>query len=99
MTDSKKKRSRRRFSDEFKREAVELFQGSGISADQVSAELGISTSLLYRWSRELSTEQVETARPAYEDLASENRRLRREVEFLKKASSYFASQQSNGTGS
>ena len=50
MTDSKKKRTRRRFSDEFKREAVELLRSSGITADQVSAELGVSTSLLYRWS-------------------------------------------------
>lgn len=99
MTDSKKKRTRRRFSDEFKREAVELLQGSGVSADQVSAELGVSTALLYRWAREMSNERVAAARPAYEDLASENRRLRREVEFLKKASSYFASQQSTGTRS
>ena len=48
MTDSKKKRIRSGSSEEFKREAVELFQGSGISAKQVSAELGISTSLLHR---------------------------------------------------
>ena len=40
MTDSKKKRTRRSFSEEFKREAVELFQGSGVSAEQVSAETG-----------------------------------------------------------
>ena len=52
MTDSKKNRTRRSFSEEFKREAVELFQGSGVSAKQVSAELGISTSLLYRWVRD-----------------------------------------------
>ena len=40
MTASKKKRTRRSFSDEFKREAVALFQGSGVSAEQVCAELG-----------------------------------------------------------
>ena len=37
MTDSKKKRTRRSFSDEFKRDAVALFQGSGVSAEQVWA--------------------------------------------------------------
>ncbi len=30
MTDAKKKRTRRNFSEEFKREAVALFQGSGV---------------------------------------------------------------------
>ena len=59
MTDSKKKRIRRSFSEEFKREAVELFQGSGVSAKQVSAELGISTSLLYRWVRDAQDDSAE----------------------------------------
>ena len=31
MTDSNKRRTRRSFSDKFKREAVALFQGSGVS--------------------------------------------------------------------
>ena len=96
MTDSKKKRTRRRFSEQFKREAVALFQSSGISTEQVSAELGVSSTILYRWAREFSNEQAQDVRSSNEDLASENRRLRREVEFLKKASRYFASQQPNG---
>ena len=53
MTDSKKNRTRRSSSEEFKLEAVELFQGSGVSAEHVSAELGVSATLLYSWSREL----------------------------------------------
>ena len=96
MTDSKKKRTRRRFSDEFKREAVALFESSGISAEQVSAELGVSTTLLYRWVRDSRADQPQAYRPSYEELEKELRRTRRELEFLKKASSYFASQQSNG---
>ena len=54
MTDSQKKRTRRTFSDEFKREAVALYRSSDVSAEQVGAELGVSASLLYRWSRDLS---------------------------------------------
>ena len=96
MTDSKKKRTRRSFSDEFKREAVALFQGSGVSAEQVSAELGISTSLLYRWARDASDDPPEADRPSYKELEKELQRTRRELDFLKKASSYFASQQSYG---
>ena len=96
MTDSKKKRTRRSFSDEFKREAVALFQGSGVSAEQVCAELGISTSLLYRWVRDVRDDPQEADRPSYQELEKELRRTRRELDFLKKASSYFASQQPNG---
>ena len=99
MTDSKKKRSRRRFSEEFKREAVALYQSSGVSVPQLSVELGVSQSLLYRWARELNEVQPQAGRPTYEELEKEVRRLRRELDFLKKASSYFASQQSFGIGS
>ena len=99
MTDAKKKRTRRSFSDEFKREAVAMFQGSGVSAEQVSAELGISTSLLYRWVRDTRDDPPEADRPSYKELEKELARTRRELDFLKKASSYFASQQPIGTRS
>jgi len=46
MTDSKKKRTPRSFSDEFKREAVALYRSSDVSAEQFGAELGISASLI-----------------------------------------------------
>ena len=69
----------------------------GITAAQVSAELGISQSVLYRWQRELAVVQEKTERPLYEDLEKELRRLRVENDFLKKASSYFASQPPCGT--
>ena len=52
MTDSMKKRPRKRFSAEFQREVVELLRTSGMTAAQVSAELGVSESALYRWANE-----------------------------------------------
>ncbi len=82
---------RSRFSEEFKRESVELFQGSGVSAEQVSAELGISTSLLYRWVCDSRDDPLEADRPSYKELEKELRRTRRELDFLKKALSYFTS--------
>ena len=84
ITDSKKKRTRRSFSDEFKREAVAMFQGSGVSAEQVSAELGTSTSLLYRWVRDARDDPPEADRPSYNELEKELPRTRRELDFLKK---------------
>lgn len=96
MTDSKKKRTRRSFSNEFKRDAVALFQGYGVSAEQVCVELGISTASLYRWVRDARDDPQEADRPSYQELEKELQRTRRELDFLKKASSYFASQQPNG---
>lgn len=92
MTAPKPKTRRRRFSDEFKRQAVDLYQGSGLSVAEVSAELGISESVLYRWVRDLSPVDNPRQSGSYAALEAENRRLRRENDFLKKASRYFASQ-------
>ena len=74
MTEPTRRRTRKRYTDEFKREAVELFQQSGVSATQLSKELGVATNLLYRWSRELHAPQTSAA---YAELERENRRLRR----------------------
>ncbi len=98
MIHSPRKRKRRRFSDEFKREAVALLRSSHSSVSEVSAELGIGPSLLSRWARELEECDGSERRPTYEELEGELRRLRKEVDFLKKASSYFASRSPTSTG-
>lgn len=92
------RRKRRRFSEEFKREAVALLKSSHGSTSEVSAELGIGPSLLSRWAREFEETDGSERRPTYEELESEFRRLRKEVDFLKKASSYFASRAPTSSG-
>ena len=42
-------KTRRTFTDEFKREAVALFESSGRPLMQVAAELGIQPSMLRGW--------------------------------------------------
>ncbi|MCY3540361.1 MAG: transposase [Gammaproteobacteria bacterium] len=84
MTDSKKKRTRKSFSDEFKREAVELSQGVGVSAKQVSADPGKSTCLLYRWVSDARDDPPEADQPKYKELQKELRRTHRELDFFKK---------------
>jgi transposase len=42
----------RRFTDEFKREAVRLTETSGRSVERVSDDLGIAKSTLSRWRSE-----------------------------------------------
>lgn len=46
---SKPARDRARYTEEYKREALELWRASGRSAAKVAAELGIRPPLLYRW--------------------------------------------------
>jgi hypothetical protein len=48
---SKPARSKARYTDQYKREALELWRASGRSAAKVAAELGIRPPLLYRWGR------------------------------------------------
>ena len=44
---------RRKYSSEFKREAVALASDPGLTKSQIARELGINASLLGRWNREL----------------------------------------------
>ncbi len=86
--------ARRRFSREFKLEAVRLASAGDRSLSQVARELGIQPSLLSRWKKRREHEE---ANPGAKDLEAEVRRLRRELEvarqereILKKATAYFA---------
>lgn len=90
---------RRKYTPEFKREAVELSRTTDKTVAQVARELGISPRLLYRWRSE-SAELKEEAFPGQGNrpaLEAENVRLRREVarleqerEILKKALDIFS---------
>ncbi len=44
---------RRKYSAEFKQEAVALANDPGLTKSQIARELGINATLLGRWSREL----------------------------------------------
>ena len=48
---SKPSRNRASYTEEYKKEALELWRNSGRSAAKVAAELGIRAPLLYRWAR------------------------------------------------
>ena len=69
------KRPRRKFSDEFKRDAVEIVRNSGKPIRQVAAELGIYDSTLGNWVR-----QDEVNRGEREGLSSDERERLRELE-------------------
>jgi transposase len=75
-------RDRARYSEEYKKEALELWRNSGRSAAKVAAELGIRAPLLYRWARPKrqanhSAHESKSGR-SVEELEAEIRRLRAE---------------------
>ena len=90
---------RRKFTREFKLEAVRLIKDRGVSYVQASQDLGVQTSQLRDWVKKYSDdpqdafpghgqmkpEQLEIAR-----LKREVVRLKAERDILRKAAAYFA---------
>jgi transposase len=79
------RRSRRSFSEEFKREAVRLILEEGQSLSAIARDLELDPKMLRRWRREVEQEG-EAAFPGHgrqRGEAEEIRWLRREVERLK----------------
>ena len=82
--------TKRRFTDEFKREAVALWETSGRMQTQVAAELGIMPTMLRRWQRKqqegsapptsLAAKPPVSTMASPADQASEIARLRRDLE-------------------
>lgn len=88
----------RTYTLEQKQEAVRLVRVSGQSITDVARDLGIPSNTLWNWvkrqkidagegdSEDMSTDEREELRK----LRRENRRLRMERDFLKKATAFFA---------
>ena len=93
----------RRYTDEFKREAVRLVLVDGIAAMEVSRRLDVPNQTIANWLRlarepgqaqavspvTVSELQAELAR-----VRAENSQLKMDKEILKKAAAYFAKEQS-----
>ena len=89
---------RRRFSAEYKREAVAMLDAPGVRVNQIAAELGIGASILGRWRREMRQEAAPAfpghGRPSEEELGHLRRelvRVTKERDFLREAATFFAS--------
>jgi transposase len=92
-------RKRRRYTPQFKKEAVELVLNQDYTVAQAASSLGVSRNVLGRWRKEYR-QQGEQAFPGaghQSPEAEEIRRLREEVrklklerEILKKAAAFFA---------
>ncbi len=88
-----KKRSRRRFTDEFKAETVKLVKQSDRTMSEIAMELGISSKSVGEWVRnaaESRESMSEDERAELKRLRKENSELRMEKEILRKATVFFA---------
>lgn len=92
-------RTKKRYSVEFKKDTVALIENSDKSVSQISREMGIHESQLYKWRRRYGTKKDVSSQEmqSREDLEAENKRLKRELhrveqerDILKKAISIFS---------
>jgi transposase len=90
-------RTRRRFTSEFKAEAVKLLEESGRPLQAVARELGVHVNQLRMWRNEQLAAGSAAALAKQKAEAAELARLRREVkrleqenEILRRAAAFFA---------
>lgn len=90
---------KKRYTSEFKREAVRLMERSDKPASDVARQLGVRRNQLYKWKEQLEKRGAKAFPGAgrHRGKADELTRLRRELEkvkeerdILKKAAAYFA---------
>ena len=90
---------RRKFSREFRVEAVRLIKERGVSVAQASRDLDVHENVLRKWARELATDpghafpgngQMKPEQLEIDRLRREVAKLKAERDILKKAAAYFA---------
>lgn len=101
------KRDRKRYSREFKLEAVRRTQVTGKSVAEVARELEIPVHHLYKWRTDVDRKETEafpgvghsSPNEEIESLRRENKRLREERDILKKSLIFFAKDALKDSGS
>ena len=90
---------RRRFTREFKVEAVKLVRVRGVAVKQAARDLNIHENVLRKWVKEFATDpqrafpghgQMKPEQLEIERLRREVQKLKAERDILKKAAAYFA---------
>lgn len=92
-------KGRRKFTDEFKREAVKLCAQPGAVVTQVARNIGVDQTVLRRWVQleRDGVMEMKQSKPLRSEAATELERVQRELrrvtmerDILKKALGYFA---------
>jgi len=96
-------RTRKKYSREFKEDAVRLVTEQGYGQSEAARNLGIDRGMLARWIKEFQADESEAFRgngkrtqeqEELHRLREENRHLKQERELLKKATAFFARESS-----
>ena len=96
-----KRPTNRRYSEEFKRDAVALLRSSGKPIAEVARELGVTDTSLGNWAREAARSDGPAAAAGVDDareaarLRKRVRELEEEIEILKRFTAYWV--RSSGT--
>ena len=96
----KQSRRRRQFTEEFKRDAVDLVRATGRPIAQIAQELGIYDSTLGNWVRQDRIDRGERTgltsdeRARLSRLEAENARLRMERDLLKRTVAFWVKETS-----
>jgi transposase len=88
-------KTKRTYSEEFKREAVLLVTEKGYSVREAAEQMNVPDNYIRRWKKKhepSSNQLTQDERAELERLRKENKRLKLEHEILKKAAAFFASQ-------
>jgi len=89
--------ARRKFTSEYKRDAVAMLDVPGVTVSQIAADLGIGANVLGRWRREWRQHPTQAfighGRSRDEEVSQLRRELARvtkERDFLREAAAFFA---------
>src|ERR1019366_8486201 len=101
------RRKRRKFTDEFKADAVKLCAAGGRSVTQVASDLDLTETALREWVKRAAVDAgknppnvLTTAeRDELSELRKRVKRLEMEREILKKAAAFFAKENAGSSGS
>lgn len=92
-------RKRRAFDTSFKLQVVKMIKEQGLSVPQVCRDMDLGETIVRNWLKQFDAEQAGQSGPGkpltadqqrIRQLEDENRRLRMDVDILKKASAFFA---------
>jgi transposase len=95
--------TRKKYTKEFKQDAVRLVTEQGYQHTEAASNLGIDRGMLGRWVKEFQEDESEAFRgngkrsieqEELRRLREENRRLKMERDILKKATAFFAKESS-----
>jgi transposase len=70
----------KRYTDEFRRDAVRMATTSGLTRPQLSSDLGVGFSTLNKWVQQHQHDDLMSG--PHEDVEKENTRLRKEVRLV-----------------